>query len=171
MSTGNGLAWIGALLIGAVVLTPNLTAGGEAPEPSAAASGKRPKPSASHRAAPATLNRELIRAADGHFYADAQVNGAPVRFMVDTGASMVALSQADAQRAGIPLGPERDIAVGVGGEVEIVPVSIDRIALGPVDARNVRGAVVKELDVSLLGQSFLSQIGRVEIRGDRMILH
>ena len=48
-------------------------------------------------------SREISRAPDGHFYLDAQVNGAQVHFLVDTGASMVALTAADAQRAGIAL--------------------------------------------------------------------
>lgn len=54
----------------------------------------------------------LERAADGHFYVDAQVNGAAVRFLVDTGASSLVLTQADAQRAGIGAGDFSDRAIG-----------------------------------------------------------
>ena len=111
-----------------------------------------------------------MRGPDGHFYADAQVNGAPIRFMVDTGATAVALTREDAQRAGLQLGPERSVARGVGGLVEVIPVTIDRITIGGLEARHVRAAVVDDLDVSLLGQSFLSQVDSVEISGDRMVM-
>ena len=90
--------------------------------------------------------------------------------MVDTGASVVALTPADAQRAGIALPSERAKAIGAGGEIEIIPVTIERIALGPLEARSVRGAVAAQLPVSLLGQSFLNRVGSVEIRGDTMVL-
>jgi aspartyl protease family protein len=115
-------------------------------------------------------SRELERSSDGHFYAEAQVNGAQIRFLVDTGASVVALTSADAQRAGIAPSNARGIAMGAGGPIEIMPVVIDRVALGPLAATHVSGAVVDDLPVSLLGQSFLGQIGSVRIEGDRMIL-
>ena len=115
-------------------------------------------------------SQELLREADGHFYAEAQVNGARVRFMIDTGATFVALTRSDAQRAGIPLGSTRATALGAGGPVEVIPVTIDRIAVGSLAARQVEGAVADDLGVSLLGQSFLSQVGSVEIHGDRMVL-
>jgi aspartyl protease family protein len=98
------------------------------------------------------------------------VNGALVHFMIDTGASIVALTRADAQRAGISLSGDRAEAMGAGGSVEVVPVTIDRLAIGPLEARGVRGAVADQLPVSLLGQSYLEQVGSVEIRGDRMVL-
>jgi aspartyl protease family protein len=115
-------------------------------------------------------SQELSRSPDGHFYAEAQVNGARITFMIDTGASMVALTPADAQRAGISLGSERARAQGAGGAIEVIPVTIDRIAIGSLAASQVRGAVVEELSVSLLGQSFLERADRVEIAGDRMVI-
>jgi aspartyl protease family protein len=164
--SGNTLVWAGALLIGAVLLLPN--GAREAATPTPAAARKPPAPPVAP--APAFASHELRRSPDGHFYADAEVNGARIRFLVDTGASMVALSADDARRAGIRPGDERASAIGAGGEIEVAPVMIDRIALGPVEARGVRGAVVKELTVSLLGQSFLREAGGVEIEGDRMVL-
>ena len=98
------------------------------------------------------------------------VNGAQIHFLVDTGASMVALTPDDAQRAGIALSNDRVVAQGAGGSVEVTPVTIDRIAAGPLEARDVPGAVARELPISLLGQSFLSRVGNVQISGDRMTL-
>lgn len=166
MSTGNIWAAAGVGLVALALLAPR--AGEQAapePAPVAAPAPARPVP-----AAPDFPGRTLSRAADGHFYVEAQVNGAYVRFIVDTGATMVALTPADAQRAGIALPSERARALGAGGEIEVIPIEIERIALGPLEARGVRGAVAEDLPVSLLGQSFLGELGSVEIRGDRMVL-
>ena len=167
MSAGNIWAAAGLGLIGIALLTPTIERAVPAP------AAPRPPEAA---AAPAQFagnglaSRALQRSADGHFYAEAQVNGARIRFMIDTGASVVALTPADARRAGIALPDARAKAMGAGGEVEVIPITIDRVALGPLEARNVRGAVARELPVSLLGQSFLGKIGTVEISGDRMVL-
>lgn len=113
----------------------------------------------------------IERAPDNHFYADAQVNGARIRFLIDTGASSVVLTRSDAQRAGLAFGDYSAKALAAGGEVRLMPVTLDRVALGPMSASNVPAMVAEEgLPVSLLGQSYLARIGSVEIRGDRMVL-
>ena len=114
----------------------------------------------------------LQRDPDGHFYADAVVNGTTIRFLVDTGASSVALSRADAQRAGMFYGENDFNAVGrgAGGDVRLRPVTLDRIAVGSIEARQVRGVVLGDSDTSLLGQSFLATLGGVSIEGDTMVL-
>jgi aspartyl protease family protein len=173
MSAGETLFWTGVILVGVVMVAPRLDrADSPAPPAPVAEPDKRASPPApaSARAGNGFASQELVRSPDGHFYADAQVNGARIRFMIDTGATAVALTAEDAQRAGIQLGHERAVARGVGGLVEVIPVVVDRIAIGALEARQVRAAVVDELEVSLLGQSFLSQVGSVEIRDDRMIL-
>jgi aspartyl protease family protein len=168
MSSGGNIVWLGLGLFGLALMAPSFKSGPPAPSPATA------KPLSSNHAAPTAGNgfasREISRAPDGHFYLDAQVNGAQVHFLVDTGASMVALTAADAQRAGIALPSERATAQGAGGNVEIIPVTIDRVAAGPLEARNVDGAVARDLPISLLGQSFLSRIGTVQINGDHMVL-
>jgi aspartyl protease family protein len=172
MSTGSNIIVVGLGLLGMTLLAPSF----KAALPPAPATAKRAvAPTSDVAPQPSQIGngiaaRELIRSPDGHFYADAMVNGALVHFMVDTGASIVALTRADAQRAGIPLSGERAEAIGAGGSVEVVPVTIERIAIGPLEARSVRGAVADQLPVSLLGQSYLEQVGSVEIRGDRMVL-
>ena len=173
MSSGANIVWLGLGLIGFAFLAPSFKSG---PSPAPSAATKRAGADAGQPPAPSNsignglARREILRAADGHFYLDAQVNGAQVHFLVDTGASMVALSTADAQRAGIAVPSERLTAQGAGGAVEIMPVTIERIAVGPLEARGVDGAIAPQLPVSLLGQSFLSRIGTVEIHDDRMTL-
>jgi len=167
MSAGTTLAWAGFGLIGVVLLAPSLRRDEAPPAPPAMVAAAAGAPA---RAAGGIAARTIRRSPDGHYYADAQVNGAHVRFIVDTGASVVALTPADARRAGIALPPERARAIGAGGEVEVIPVTIERIALGQIEARGVRAAVAEHLPVSLLGQSFLGQVGTVEISGDTMVL-
>ena len=114
-----------------------------------------------------TLDRNF----DGHFYADAQVNGVPVHFLIDTGATGIALTHEDAQRAVIPMaGTSGVIGMGAGGELTGEIVMLDRVSLGPKEVQGMRAAVIDGGDQSLLGQSFLSQFASVSIEGDKMVL-
>ena len=114
----------------------------------------------------------LDRGPDGHFYADAQVNGITVHFLVDTGASGVALSAADARRVGLPFFQTEFTAVGRGasGEVRGKLVTLDRVTLGGKSVENVGGAILEGSEMSLLGQSFLSRMGTIEMTPDRMVI-
>ena len=115
----------------------------------------------------------LERASDGHFYAEASVSGSPVRFLVDTGASVVALTGEDASALGMDWQDDELVEVGRGanGVVRGVKTTIDDLALGGFRSSNVPAVIIPEgLPVSLLGQSFLSRIENVEIAGDRMVL-
>lgn len=172
MSTSSGLFWAGVAMIGAAVLGPSWT-----PSDDAVQAENPDKPSARPRVAASTTpsvsgvaNQRITRSFDGHFYVTAQVNGVPIRFMIDTGASMVALSAEDAERANVPMDGRVGIARGAGGDVEMTQTRIDSIEVGGLTARAVRGAVLDQLDHSLLGQSFLSQLQSVEISGDTMTL-
>ncbi|WP_324748835.1 TIGR02281 family clan AA aspartic protease [Sphingomonas sp. LY54] len=140
------------------------------PPPEAAAEefAAAPQPTPIGNGAAATT---LRRAPDGHFYADAQVNGARLRLLVDTGASGLVLTRTDAQRAGVAAGDFTAIGRGAGGTVRLMPTTLGRVALGPLSADNVPAMVAEDqLPVSLMGQSFLARIGTVTIRGDEMVL-
>lgn len=115
----------------------------------------------------------LVRAPDGHFYADVQVNGRSIRFLVDTGATGVALTRDDAMRAGVSFDPGQFQVVGAGasGPVRGQMVRIADMRLDMKQVSDVDAAVLDDgLSVSLLGQSFLSRIGSVRIEQDRMTL-
>lgn len=114
----------------------------------------------------------LPRAPDGHFYVNAEVNGKPVLFVVDTGATDIALSRSDAARVGID--PEGLAYLGTAqtanGIVATAPVRLASVTLGPFADDNVRAMVTQgDLGDSLLGMSYLSRY-EMTMNGDRMVL-
>lgn len=116
----------------------------------------------------------LERQMDGHFYADAAVNGSDVHFLVDTGASAIALTGDDARSLGLQWNDNDLMPIGRGasGTVMGVPVTLSSVELGGIRAQSVQGAIIPEgLDVSLLGQSFLSKAESIKINDNKMELN
>lgn len=116
---------------------------------------------------------ELPRAPDGHYYLTAEVNGVPLRFVVDTGASQVVLSQSDAARAGIDTAGLAYLgrAQTANGVVRTAPVRLDSIAVGSVRHEGVRAVVNEgELEQSLLGMEYLQRFSHIEITGGTLVL-
>ena len=115
---------------------------------------------------------ELQREDDGHFYADVRINGAPIRMLIDTGASGIALSRQDAQMAGVAtsIGMTDVVGEGASGEVHGQWVRLDRVELGPLNASGLDAAILDGGQQSLLGQSFLRKFGKVQIEDDKMVL-
>ena len=95
----------------------------------------------------------------GHFVTSGSINDRPVRFMVDTGATMVALSRAEADRIGLDLGgAQRGTSQTAGGTVPVLALTLGRIRIGEVEVSNVQAIVVPgELPNVLLGNSFLQR--------------
>ena len=114
----------------------------------------------------------LERAFDGHFYADAQVNGATVHFLVDTGASGIALSADDARAAGLAFDQAQAEVIGSGASGQVMGhfVRLDRVELGLTSVSDTPAVILEGGDRSLLGQSFLSKFSSVEVHGDTMVL-
>ena len=113
------------------------------------------------------------RAIDGHYYLTLDINGAPVRFVVDTGASDMVLTHDDAERAGLVLDNLAYVgqAQTANGIVEIAPVWLDRVALGSIVDTDV-GASVNSGDMgqSLLGMRYLQRFQKIEISGGELVL-
>lgn len=108
----------------------------------------------------------------GHFYVDAMVNGQAVTFMIDTGATDVVLTRADAERVG--LSPAElafsQQARTANGTVRIAPVRLDSFRLGPYEDRDLAASVNGgELDISLLGMNYLGRY-TFTIEADRMMI-
>jgi aspartyl protease family protein len=118
---------------------------------------------------------ELKAGAYGHFHAHAEINGQSISVMVDTGASIVALTFDDARAAGLYV-RDSDFTHRVStanGFARIAPVTIDRLSVGDIEVRDVSGAVMEQgkLGTTLLGMSFLSRLQRVDIRSGMLVLH
>lgn len=102
---------------------------------------------------------------DGHFWADARISAGsgarPVRLMVDTGASVVALTRDDARRLGFRLQPAdfTGTVITASGQVRAAPVELDAVAIGSARVDRVQALVVETgLTHSLLGMSYLGRL-------------
>jgi aspartyl protease family protein len=114
----------------------------------------------------------LERSEGGHFYANVEVNGQLVRFLVDTGASGIALTEGDAERVGLDFdrGDYEQVGMGAAGPVRGKFVTLDKVSLDGKAARGVEGAILEGSDISLLGQAYLTRFS-VEMRGDTMRIY
>ena len=115
----------------------------------------------------------IARSRDGHFWIDAEVNGRQIRFLVDTGASDVVLTREDADSLGILLQPQDYSLVyrTASGTTRAAPVQLDYVSFGTLHLWNVEAAVNQSnMDVSLLGQSFLSRLSGFEVSGNILTL-
>jgi len=117
---------------------------------------------------------EIARASTGDFDVMAQINGARVAMVLDTGASSVVLTRDDAKAAGLPLEVLAYTANidTANGRTRAAPVVLDHIAIGGLVERSVEALVAQpgQLKTSLLGMSFLNRLRSWEVRGDRLLL-
>jgi len=116
---------------------------------------------------PTVLDRED----NGHFFTVADVNGEPIKFVVDTGATTVALTQDDARRAGVDFDPGSFEVVGSGasGAVRGQEVMLKDVVLDGKRVSGIHALVLDGLGISLLGQNYLSHVD-ISITGDKMTL-
>jgi aspartyl protease family protein len=116
---------------------------------------------------------EAILHADGsgHFLTQGTVNGAPVKFLVDTGASLVSIGASDARRAGIDF--RKGEAIGTmtaNGPTQVWRVKLNNVRIGNVVLHNVDGAVhPQDMPFALLGMSFLNRM-EMQREGERLQL-
>lgn len=118
---------------------------------------------------------EVARTVNGDFDVAAQINGARVAMVLDTGASSVVLTREDAKAAGLPLevlAYTTNIETA-NGRTRAAPVTLDRLAIGGLVEHSVAALVAQpgQLKTSLLGMSFLNRLQSWEVRGDRLLLH
>lgn len=107
----------------------------------------------------------------GHFVVDGQINGGPVRFLVDTGATTVSLSSADAKRLGIDYRKGQPGLMGTAnGATVAYRVKLDTVRVGDIVVNNVEAAVLEgEIPFALLGMSFLNRMEMKRV-GETMVL-
>lgn len=115
----------------------------------------------------------LRRDGSGHFVTIAEVNGTPILFIVDTGASQIVLSQLDAARAGIDVDALNfsGRAATANGTVSLASVTLDSLSVAEQTDRDVFATVNGgELAVSLLGMSYLNKFSEINVQGSVMTL-
>ena len=115
----------------------------------------------------------MPRRPDGHYSVTVAINGVPIEFVIDTGATDMVLSQADAARAG--LDPANLAYLGsamtANGEVRTATVRLETVNLSGIEDRNVRAVVNQgDLDGSLLGMGYLGRFSNIQITNGQMIL-
>jgi aspartyl protease family protein len=129
------------------------------------------------QSAPATADSRSVvvpRNAQGHFQIDGRIDGRRLTFMVDTGASVIALTAEDAASLGIhPAASEFTAMVKTAnGVVRAAPVELNMVEIEDVSVHNVAAMVLPEgaLSENLLGMSFLSRLHRWEFADGKLVL-
>lgn len=121
-----------------------------------------------------TAAASVRRGVGGHFWAEGMVDGRHVRFLVDTGATVVVLSRDDARRVGLDLDSlsYNQAMMTANGQTFAAGVTLDEIKIGNVRVRNVQAAIPRDdmLPASLLGMSFLGRLSRYEATQSTLIL-
>lgn len=166
-----GLGLLLYAVVGYRLLTP---ADAPTPTPQAATAAAPAAPAAPQQVRSLSPNSLVFRAnKQGHVELEAVVNGAPVRFLVDTGATLVVLSMRDAAAAGISrtsldFSIRTSTANGVG---RAAPIKLRELRIGQFSASDVPAAVVENLQMSLLGQTFLKRLDSYEMRDGVLTLY
>lgn len=108
---------------------------------------------------------QVVKGPDGNYWAQARIDGRAVQVLVDTGASVVALTRADARRLGVDPAPEAFTGKvqTASGVVRAAPVELKTISVAGVRVDKVEALVVEEgLTYSLLGMSYLGRLSAFE---------
>jgi clan AA aspartic protease (TIGR02281 family) len=135
------------------------------PHPDGGAPPQAPTAAAEKPTTPLANSLILRAGRDGYVFVDASVNGTPLRMAFDTGAAMVSLTQADAARIGISGGLNYTIPFGTAnGRSYGAPVTLREIRIGQLEIDDVKAVVMPNLNVSLLGQTFLSRLDSYQMR-------
>ena len=179
---GGGLLWQVLRNVGAVVIVCLLLVAGVAWIDDGGAPERAPNPPQESRTSPqdqavreARDGYELVvsKRQGGHFLVKAVVNGVAIEFLVDTGASTVILTPADARRVGFE--PEylefTERFQTANGVIEGAPVTLQEVRIGELELGDVDSTVVRsQISKSLLGMTFLSRLESYEVVENRLIL-
>ena len=168
------IGWAFRQLVGwlAVVVVVGFAVSHRAMLMPAPAPARAPAVAAEARRAPVANSLVFHAERSGHVVLEAAVNGAPVRMVVDTGATLVTLSKADAATAGIggALNYSRTLQTA-NGRARAAPVTLRELRIGQLEIDDVEAVVVENLNVSLLGQSFLNRLASYEMRDGALTMN
>ena len=174
----NSLLLMGVMFIAFVLLQDNLglltAAVQHARNGQASSPGRTYQPSPVENYASSDGSEFVIEGdSRGHYFVNADIGGREIGFLVDTGASLVALSEEDADTIGYPIHQlEYSGRVNTAnGVARVAPILIDEITIGDNVVRNVQGAVIEgHTGQSLLGMTFLRKLAGFEIKNNQLFL-
>ena len=134
----------------------------------------KPAPSQAAAYAPSGASMALEPDKNGHFHAETEINGRRVTMLVDTGATIIALTAEDAMSFGIrPFPADYKVPISTAnGMLNAAETKIPEVRVGNVLVRDVSAVVLPQgvLRQSLLGMSFLKKLGGFEFSGGRLLL-
>ena len=123
--------------------------------------------------APVVQGHELRipMAIDGHFWVEGQLNGVPVKFLVDSGATMTTVGRDTAAAAGVPVSSDRNQIVRTGnGMLRVATGRAETLAIGPIERSSVGLHIADNADLNVLGMNYLSTLKRWGVEGRWLIL-
>lgn len=110
-------------------------------------------------------------AIDGHFWVEASLNGVPVKFLVDSGATMTTIGRATAESAGVVVSANQTQLVRTGnGMLRVSTGRADSLSIGPIERSSVGLHVTENEDLNVLGMNYLSTMNRWGVEGRWLIL-
>jgi aspartyl protease family protein len=172
-STVRTILVFACLMIGAGVFVARLASNADV-KPAPAAMSVRAAAPAQPTTSPGYRSITIPRDARGHFQVEGRVDGRRIGFMVDTGASVIALTARDAARLSIHPRPSEYVArvKTANGIVRAAPVQLGMVEIGGLTVRDVQALVIGDdaLSENLLGMSFLSRLRRWEYAGGKLVL-
>jgi aspartyl protease family protein len=157
-----GLAWVVIFAAGFVLFTFRDNLGWVAQRLKAEAVGT-----------PVEQGREtrIPMAIDGHFWVEAELNGKPVKFLIDSGATMTTIDRDTAIRAGVEVSPRRDQFVRTGnGIIRVSSGRADELQVGGITRRDVGLQIAEKDDLNVLGMNYLSSLSRWGVEGRWLVL-
>jgi aspartyl protease family protein len=162
------ISFVGVIVMIIVALALSSRSG----EPDSAQSSLAARDASQQSATSTGEDTEVARDDSGKFHLAAVVNGEDARFLIDTGADVVALSVEDAERLGVAVDrdtfmPIAETASGTGNGAHI---QIRLIEIAGQEFQDVDAIVIEGLGENLLGQSLLRKLGKLEVQGDKMFI-
>jgi aspartyl protease family protein len=119
----------------------------------------------------AGIETRIPMALDGHFWVEAQLNGRPVKFLVDSGATMTTIDRATAHATGVAVSQARDQRVRTGNGIILVASGrADNLSLGAIERRDLALQVADGAGLNVLGMNFLSSLSRWSVEGRWLVL-
>ena len=157
-----GLAWIGIFGVGFILFTFRDDLGWVAQRLRTEATGE-----------PITVGREvrIPMAIDGHFWVEGQINGRPVKFLIDSGATVTTIDRATAAQAGVSISEGRNQIVRTGnGMIRVASGRADQVQVGEIERADVGLHIADTDDMNVLGMNFLSTLAQWRVEGRWLIL-